>query len=78
MSVKPTYKICPCRHNINSAKVCWHPAYETCSCRQYAKLPNVGRDIYVYGHAHAFNAFPAQTVYLVVDSGELGQPDDAF
>ena len=31
----------------------------------------------MYGHAHAFSAFPVQTVHLVVDSGELGQPDDA-
>ena len=30
------------------------------------------------GHAHACDAFPVQTVHLVVDSGELGQPDDAF
>ena len=32
----------------------------------------------MYGHAHACNAVPEQTVYLVVDSGELGQPDDMF
>ena len=32
----------------------------------------------MYGHAHAFNTFPVQTVHLVVDSGELGQPDVAF
>ena len=30
------------------------------------------------GHAHACDAFSEQTVHLVVDSGELGQPDDAF
>ena len=30
------------------------------------------------GHAHACDAFPVQTVHLVVDSGELGQPDGAF
>ena len=30
------------------------------------------------GHAHACNTFPVQTVHLVVDSGELGQPDVAF
>ena len=30
------------------------------------------------GHAHARDAFSEQTVHLVVDSGELGQPDDAF
>ena len=30
------------------------------------------------GHTHACDAFPEQTVHLVVDSGELGQPDDAF
>ena len=30
------------------------------------------------GHTHACNAVPEQTVYLVVDSGELGQPDDMF
>ena len=34
--------------------------------------------ISVCGHAHACDAFPEQTVHLVVDSGELGQPDDAF
>ena len=27
------------------------------------------------GHAHAFNIFLVQTVHLVVDSGELVQPD---
>ena len=32
----------------------------------------------VCGHAHACDAFSEQTVHLVVDSGELGQPDDAF
>ena len=30
------------------------------------------------GHAHACDAFSVQTVHLVVDSGELDQPDDAF
>ena len=30
------------------------------------------------GHTHACDAFPEQTIYLVVDSGELGQPDDVF
>ena len=30
------------------------------------------------GHAHACDAFPVQTVHLVVDSGELGQPDVTF
>ena len=43
-------------------------------------MPNcpMSTEMSVCGHAHAFNAFPAQTVHLVVDSGELGQPDDAF
>ena len=30
------------------------------------------------GHAHARDAFPEQTIHLVVDLGELGQPDDTF
>ena len=30
------------------------------------------------GHAHACSTFPVQTEHLVVDSGELGQPDVAF
>ena len=29
----------------------------------------------MYGHAHAFGTFPVQIVHLVVDSGELVQPD---
>ena len=35
-------------------------------------------ETYMCGHAHACGAFPVQTVYLVVDSGELGQPDVTF
>ena len=34
--------------------------------------------ISVCGRAHAGYAFPVQTVHLVVDSGELGQPDVTF
>ena len=29
-------------------------------------------------YAHTCDSFPVQTVHLVVDSGELGQPDGAF
>ena len=45
-----------------------------------SSVPNctMSAEISMYGHAHAFNTFPVQTVHLVVDSGELGQPDDAF
>ena len=32
----------------------------------------------VCGHAHARDVFPEQTIHLVVDLGELGQPDDTF
>ena len=35
-------------------------------------------EISMCGHDHACDASPEQTVHLVVDSGELGQPDDAF
>ena len=43
-------------------------------------MPNctMSAEIAMYGHAHACGAFPVQTVYLVVDSGELGQPDVTF
>ena len=43
-------------------------------------VPNcpMSAEISTCGHAHASYAFPVQTVYLVVDSGELGQPDVTF
>ena len=43
-------------------------------------VPNcpMSAKISVYGHAHAFSTFPVQIVHLVVDPGELGQPDVTF
>ena len=43
-------------------------------------VPNcpVSAETSMCGHAHACGAFPVRNVHLVVDSGELGQPDDAF
>ena len=35
-------------------------------------------EIFIHGHAHAFSTFPVQIVHLVVDSGELVQPDVTF
>ena len=40
----------------------------------YGKSPR-SAETSMCGHAHACDAF---SVHLVVDSGELGQPDDAF
>ena len=43
-------------------------------------VPNctMSAEISMYDHAHAFKTFPVQTVHLVVDSGELVQPDVMF
>ena len=43
-------------------------------------VPNcaMSAEISTCGHTHASYACPVQTAHLVVDSGELGQPDVTF
>ena len=43
-------------------------------------VPNcpISAETSICDHAHTGDAFLVQTVHLVVDSGELGQPDVTF
>ena len=74
---RPIYKVCPCRHcTIRQKDV----DIRHMKHARIGRMPNcpMSAEISVCGHAHACDAFSGQAVHLVVDSGELGQPDDAF
>ena len=73
----PTYKICPCRHCTIQQK---DVDIRHMKHARAGSVPNcpMSAETSICGRTHTCDAFPEKTVHLVVDSGELDQPDDAY